>query len=237
MYIQNEFISRHINRSNRILLITALGIVLVLLLITYIFIIPIQKALDSRGIFPILILLILFIVPGLIIVLWILKKIIHRHVNPQEHPILKQLRSYGDTAIVASQIELEMNQSYQKISKVFFTSNWLIYKTLYTLNIVQLQDVVWLYQSTVHYRSRYHHSYDQNTYEAIVCDRQGRTINLSVRKDRINELMSTLYLKVPSWAITGYNDELKRMWQEQRHEMIVSVDNRRRIVQQSSRDR
>lgn len=236
MYIQKGFISRQINRSNRNLLITSLGIMLVLLLITYILIMTIQNPLDSGGIATIFVLLAL-VTPCFIIVLWILQRFIHRHINPQEHPILKQLRSYGDTETAVSQIEAEINQSFQKIGRVFLTSNWLISKSPYTLDIVQIQDIVWFYRLTTHYRSRYHRSYDVNKYEVMVCDRQERTVSLPVRKAQIDDLVNALYLKVPSWTITGYDDELKRMWQEQRSKMIASVDERRRIVQQSNHNR
>jgi hypothetical protein len=162
-------------------------------------------------------------IPAAAIAAWNLLRVGQRWGKPEAHPIAKGLASAGEASIVAATIEQELPTSH-KVGKTTITRNWLLQPTSYGLKTLQLGDLVWFYQKVT--------SHSTNgiptgkTYSTVMYDRAGRNFEIKGKEQQVGEIMTILYDKAP-WAVTGYSDELQKMWQKQRQELIDAVDARR----------
>jgi hypothetical protein len=60
----------------------------------------------------------------------------------------------------------------------------------------------------------------------MIYDRDGRTFEIKAKEKQVEEIMTILYDKAP-WAVSGYSDELQKLWQKERQTLIAAVDERR----------
>jgi hypothetical protein len=162
-------------------------------------------------------------IPAAAIAAWNLLRVGKRWGKPESHPIAKGLASAGEASMVAATIEQELPTSH-KVGKTTITRNWLLQPTSYGLKTLQLGDLVWFYQKVT--------SHSTNgiptgkTYSTVMYDRSGRNFEIKGKEQQVGEIMTILYDKAP-WAVTGYSDELQKMWQKQRQDLIAAVDARR----------
>jgi hypothetical protein len=63
----------------------------------------------------------------------------------------------------------------------------------------------------------------------MLFDRAGRTFEMNANESQVQEIMTILYDKAP-WTISGYSDDLQKMWKKERESMISAVDERRQAA-------
>jgi hypothetical protein len=158
--------------------------------------------------------------------LWNLQKVGRRWGKPENHPIAKQLGKVGDASAIASQVEQELPDG-QKIGGITITPNWIFREKTYGLDSVRLEDIVWFYQKVTTHRTNGIPT--GKTYSTVLHDRSGKGFEFSANENQVNDIMNILYDKAP-WAISGYSDDLQKMWQKQRNDLIATVDERRQVT-------
>jgi hypothetical protein len=162
-------------------------------------------------------------IPAAAIASWNLLRVLKRWGKPESHPIVKSLAKAGDASAIASAIEQELPAAH-KVGKTTITRNWLLQPTTYGLKTVALGDLVWFYQKVT--------SHSTNgiptgkSYTTMIYDRDGRTFEIKAKEKQVEEIMTILYDKAP-WAVSGYSDELQKLWQKERQTLIAAVDERR----------
>ncbi len=168
-------------------------------------------------------------IPCLALSVWNLQKVGRRWGKPAQHPIAQQLGKMGDATTDATTIAANIEQEItapntHKIGKVTITPSWVFRPTTYGLQALQLEDLVWFYQKVTTHRTNGVPT--GKTYSTVLYDRAGRTFEMNSSEKQVTEILNILYDKAP-WAISGYSDDLQKMWKKERTSLIAAVDERR----------
>jgi hypothetical protein len=165
--------------------------------------------------------------PCLILGVWNLQNVFRRWNSPEQHPIGKKLAKFGDSPEqFAAQINSEVQPGIPNYSlgSLLITPSWLFRKKSFGLDIMKLDQVVWVYQKvTQHKRNGVHAG---TTYTAVVSDRQGVSIEIPANQQRVEQVIQEIINRTP-WVIAGFSEELKKLWQSDRQKIFEFVDQRR----------
>lgn len=165
-------------------------------------------------------------IPGAGLSIWNLLKLKKRQAKPELHPIAQHIAGNQDAITVIQQIDQEIAAAHT-IGKTTISRNWLFKPTLYGMDSVRLENLVWFYQKVTTHRTNGIPT--GKTYATVVHDRHGKKYEFSGEAQQVSRIMETLYSKAP-WAVSGYNDDLQKMWQKSRNDMISAVDQRRQAA-------
>ncbi len=156
--------------------------------------------------------------------------VLHRMSDPDAHPILKRLSRFGPLDFVVSRIEAELASPHATLratsGKLHLTNTWLVNPTLTSLQATRFEDIAWAYKHVFKYRQYF--ITVSKTYSAMVCDRSGARIQITVgsKEAPADEMMKAILERAP-WAIAGYTDELNRAWNKDRPAFLAAVDQRK----------
>jgi hypothetical protein len=145
-------------------------------------------------------------------------------MHPLQHPLVRQLRRYGDPAGLAEQIDAEMQAGpVMHFGKSTLTSLWLLRPTIFGLTAVPLIELVWIY-----------HVERTSESFAVLSLTTGRQIPVFLKGAQINELIAEIQKRIP-WVLCGYSKERYQTWQKNRPAIIADVVQKRDAAGQSSR--
>jgi hypothetical protein len=161
-------------------------------------------------------------VPLAALALWNLNKVRQRRAAPQSHPLAKQLAKAGDLEMVVSQIDQDhASGKTQQVGSMTVTPSWMMHASTYSMTAVPFKDLIWFYQKvTTH---RVNGIPTRKSYTIVTCDRAGKTSELATNQHQIEQTVTLIQQKAP-WAIAGYSDDLQKMWNKERDQMIQAVD-------------
>ena len=108
-----------------------------------------------------------------------------------------------------------------QIGGALVTPSLLLWPRKFTVNILRLHDVVWMY---------HHNLASHGIHSAVFHLRTGKMSAVMLKKDRVPELLKAVAARVP-WAMVGYNVELGKVWQKNRDAVIAMADARRQQFQ------
>ena len=84
--------------------------------------------------------------PIALLCVWNILSGLRRMARPERHPLMKQLRPFGDLTAVAAAAEREIaSGTADSVGLAFVTPSLLLWPRKFTVTIVRLQDVVWMY--------------------------------------------------------------------------------------------
>jgi hypothetical protein len=167
-------------------------------------------------------------IPCAAFALWNLQKVGRRWGKPENHPIAKQISVAGEAETVAAQVEAELSApTAHTVGKTTITPSWLFQPTTYGMNALRLEDLVWFYHKVTTHRTNGIPT--GKTYSTVLYDRSGRTFEMNSSEQQVQEILTILYDKAP-WAISGYSDDLQKMWKKERSSLISAVDDRRQAA-------
>jgi len=147
-----------------------------------------------------------------------------RSNNMASHPIMRKLKAFGSPEAIANQIHAEMQGPVEKVGHLNVTQHWLLRATKSSLAATRLNDVVWYYKKATQHRTNFIPT--GKTYEAVILDRRGTIMSVQAKENVVNEMLNYVGRNAP-WAIGGYSNDLKMMWDRQHKEFIAAVDQRR----------
>ena len=159
---------------------------------------------------------------------WNLYKAKIRNKEPRKHPLYQSLSAYGDPDAIAGNIDREVQAQYQierlADNTVYLTPSWLLYTQTYGLHLTNLDRLVWVYKKVTSHSVNFIPT--GKSYEIALCDNSGKeqTIKLSesLVDNKIQEIMS-----YAPWAVVGFNDEIKALWDKSREEFYAIVTERK----------
>lgn len=166
--------------------------------------------------------------------IWSVIRIIRRSVNRSNHPIARELSRFGDWQQMAQEIDTQMAEPHETYGKSFhLTREWLIYQSRNSFEAVPYRDLIWHYMFQVTYQS--FGVATGKAYSLMICDRHGKVKPLLDGKNSVvvSDLMEKLKSLAP-WAYAGYSDELQNAWNQERENMIATVDARKQALEQGS---
>ena len=144
--------------------------------------------------------------------------------DPQSHPAFRSLQQMGDPAALSAELEAELDAGAKVLGSCRFTQNWVIYRAAFQFQLMRLSELVWMYQRIV---KHYHNGIPTGkSHFAVLCDRHGGKIQLSIRPKMAEPLLVGLHRMAP-WAAVGFNQELARMWKRDRSALAAMADARR----------
>jgi len=151
--------------------------------------------------------------------------VIRHATDPLSHPIMRMLAAYGDPESKAAQVDTEIVTAGKKIAAAWITPTWLVVPKAFTFRLMRLDDILWIYKQVVTHR-RYGIVIGR-TYSGIICDRNGKTISVTAKEPKVDELLSTLHTRVP-FAFAGEDLRIRDLWRRNRQDLAAEVDRRKR---------
>jgi hypothetical protein len=149
-------------------------------------------------------------------------KVVRRYRDPYSSPIIQNLNVYGDMLDIIQSIENEVGSGVYTYGKVVNTESWLILKRIFTIDIVPLSNIIWIYI--------------RNKWIKWGIIPVFRTVELSIIL-RDNENITTTFASVINaedvlnkiqnfapWVLTGYSKELRKMYKSDLGSLVEKVD-------------
>jgi len=169
----------------------------------------------------------LTVIPLSLLAAWNILSGIRRMGDPTKHPIAKHIAHLGPPDEIALSIEAELAEGASRVGKVTTTRSWLIQPSTFGTDLVYMGDIVWAYKhETVH---KTYGVTTNRTYATIVHDALGRRWNFPLKLEQVETLLRELNERVP-WAIIGFDQQLEKLWQKNRQEVLRIVEERKQKI-------
>jgi hypothetical protein len=159
---------------------------------------------------------------------------VRRKLQPENHPLFKQLAKYGMLQDVQMRIDSEMRSEGggEKFGAMQITTNWLIHAAAYKTNVMATRDVVWVYPKIT---KHYHNGIPTGkTYSAIIRDSKGQSLEISGKKDSVPKLLESLQRRMP-WVLIGFSKELEALWLKEKPKFFQLIEQRRAKLSPATR--
>ena len=151
---------------------------------------------------------------------------LRRLLQPENHPLFKQLMKYGGLQDVRMRIDSEIRSEGggEKFKSMQITTSWLIHAAPYKTNVMATKDVVWAYPKVT---KHYHNGIPTGTtYSAILRDSQGQSLEISGKKDSVPKLLESMQRRMP-WVLVGFSKELEALWMKEKPKFFQLIEQRR----------
>jgi hypothetical protein len=159
---------------------------------------------------------------------------IRRKLQPENHPLLKQLAKYGMLQDVQMRIDSEIRSEGggEKFGAMQITTNWLIHAAACKTSVMATRDVVWAYPKIT---KHYHNGIPTGkTYSAIIRDAKGQSLDISGKKDSVPKLLESLQRRMP-WVLVGFSKELEALWLKEKPKFFQLIEQRRAKLSPATR--
>jgi hypothetical protein len=213
MIIGNDFIGKHVKRTNRNLLLTNIGIIIVILLLWA------NNAFSEPGYWRLIILGLFILACRNIVLFW------KRNRNPYAHPTIIALSKIGPPEKIAAMINEETKAPKLEVKSFIITNSWLLKSSIYGLEPILLGELVW-----VHSKVTSHYTYgvpSGKSYSVCIYKRDGKSFEVACDELASSMLISRVAEGAP-WVVGGYSAEIKKFWDTDRQGFIAYVDQRKR---------
>ncbi len=136
--------------------------------------------------------------------------------NKIKHPVIKQLKKYGDLRNLVNQIDEEYlmrdnTDNYEKVYNTGVLENWLFIQKIFTTQFIRLEDFLWLYKSNTEWNINFRHY--ATTYKLKGLLNEGKNFQLDGVTAYLEKRFEDIYSKVP-WIEIGYNEDKMQLYQE-----------------------
>jgi hypothetical protein len=165
---------------------------------------------------------------GSLVLLGLLFLSLRRLLDFRRSPSVAALSRFNapiDQTVAHIDGELAAADPSTAMKRVLMTPTWLINKQSSGLDIVNLNDVVWVYSSVLT-RKIYGLIPYWWSYFVHIGDRNGTMTKLKGSKKQVPVIMEAVVGRVP-WVLAGYSDELEKAYKRERAEVTAAVDQRR----------
>ncbi|MGH6815853.1 MAG: DUF6709 family protein [Hyphomicrobiaceae bacterium] len=146
-------------------------------------------------------------------------------------PAIAKLRRFNepvDRTAAAIDQELARGDSKTAMRSVLLTPSWLVHKRFFKLDLIHLNEVVWVYPVV---STRYLYWVIPISWKNYlqVGVRHGPPIAIQGRKKPIPEVLMAIAQRVP-WIFAGYSEELNQVFRRNRQAFNAAVDQRREAL-------
>lgn len=217
----DNFINKHIKRTNRNLLLTNIGIIVGIIWMW------LAGGMEGSGYWG----LVWF---GLFVFsCWNIVRFWKRKTKPLRHPINVALAKVGPPEKIADLINEEVKASRLNIKPIIMTESWLLKPSTYGLETILLGELAWVHlkvtQKSVNFIPT------GKDYSVVIFKRDGTTLEVSCSKQNSDFLLEGIMKSAP-WVVGGFNDELQKLWDSDRGGFIAYVDQRKRETKTGIKD-
>jgi hypothetical protein len=153
--------------------------------------------------------------------IWNLVKFLQRNANPYAHPVYKALSAFGPAESVAASVNAEVaGPRAATLGTTVITPHWLLRRGPFRIDVVHLDDLVWVYKKVTRSRSG-------RIYTAVLCTKQGRQVVIATMEARVDQIVTTLAQRAP-WAYVDYTAQRAKEWKTNRQAMIQNAADKQR---------
>jgi hypothetical protein len=149
-----------------------------------------------------------------------------------KHPAYQKLAKYGEPEVVAEQIDQELQTHYNTErligDKTYLTPSWLLLPKTYGLQMTRLDQLVWIYKKVTRHSVNFIPT--GKSFEIVMNDRDGHEQTIKASEDHIDQLIEQIFNQVP-WVIVGFDDDIRKLWHNQRQEFYAVVEERKKNAQ------
>lgn len=166
-------------------------------------------------------------IPLLLLGAFNLLRFLQRNGDPARHPAARALARYGDPAQVAMGIDMQARNPAALVTigkNVRLTPGWLLRPTTFGLDVLRLEDIVWVYKRVTQHRVNFIPA--GKTYALVINDRNRKALELQAGEKEVERAGIELAQRAP-WIIAGYSAELEKTWRSNPAAIIQAVDQRR----------
>lgn len=159
-----------------------------------------------------------------------LAKAFARIEDHHRSPVYRALKRYGDPNEIASLLEAEVaDGSVAKYGAFTLTPSCLLHRTFFNFTPFHLCDIVWVYKKHTQH-SYYFVIPTGKSYAVIIRDAGGRKAEADLGRgkraqQRVDEFITALCSRIP-WAIAGYSDEIKKLYEKDRAALLGTIAQR-----------
>jgi hypothetical protein len=162
--------------------------------------------------------------PLYIIAVWNIVKALRRMQRLERHPAVRYLAAYGEPAELAQSIDQELEKDRLRVSGVTLTSSWLLQPTTYSLHVIPLLDVIWVYKKVTKHSVNFIPT--GSSYAAVINTRYRQTLEVAANERLTNNLLEEIGRRVP-WVVAGHSNELAGIYAKDVAGLAAAVDDRR----------
>lgn len=211
--VPNNYLGDQIKRYNRNIFITSLITVVISVWILFSY-----GQLDYFSIFLI----------GLAVCgIWNLVKVWKYKRSPLRHPIMSSLAKFGPAEKIAETIIQDVKNSRYSAAGIFVTKSWLLKPSLFGLEIILLDEIVWVYKKAS--KNLIYFVPPNNNSGVAIFKRDGSTLKVSCEEHEANRLIQGITGNAP-WIVVGLNDELQKLWCAKKELFIAFVDKKKALM-------
>ena len=147
-----------------------------------------------------------------------------RSIRPSRHPIVKVLEQYGSAESVAVEIDQELQSAQvETIAGHIVTPSWLLNPRAFGLEILKLDDVVWLYQQVIVRRKYGIPIRKEHSLLILTC--QEKKLELLASPQNLQRLAERISQDRPRIPV-GYDEQRQALWDRDPAEFVAQVKNR-----------
>jgi len=141
-----------------------------------------------------------------------------------KHPLLKRLEQWGDAIGVSVDVQRELsNSAHHKSNGIIVTDKYVVRKRFFSFNVLRFDDLLCAYKKVTQRSVNFIPT--GKTFEGILIF-YGGSETFSGNERKVDEVLSFARDKAP-WAVIGYSDEIKNLFNKQTSEFCQVVESRR----------
>jgi hypothetical protein len=227
---KKTLLEKEVSRCNRNLFIFNIGLTLLALgVISWFFS-------DFETLGKIILVIVLLAFPG-----YNYYKLYRRLENPNNHPDYKSILRLGDHSEVSKHIEEDLsknllfpeksNNKFYQTNKLMITPNWIIIRGFFHFYIIHATELVWVYiKQTKHSvnfiptGSTYSLIFNSNYMKNIEVEIKGEMLGAG-KEEESGSVLELVHFVAP-WAIYGFSEEIKYVWENNPGNLIQEVNQR-----------
>lgn len=151
-----------------------------------------------------------------------------RSKDPRKHPLYKLLARHGDGDTIATEIDREL-RTYHNAEQLtptvtYITPNWRVHPDTYGVQATQLDRLMWIYKKVTKHSVNFIPT--GKSYQLFTHDNFGREQSIKMSEQQIDDTLGQVNRHAP-WAVVGFSDEIKSLWDKQRDEFYKLVAERK----------
>ena len=160
-----------------------------------------------------------------LVTIWYAAQWARRVTNAEQHPLVSRLKPYGQFNKTQASINADLAQPNPvRIGSTRLMQNWLLRVNRFHLDAVPLSDVTWVYGKVTQHSTNGIPT--GKSFETVICSQHQPALEIKLKKKQSDAFLIAVLERAP-WAVSGFNDELKQLWERDRNGFRTHVEERK----------
>ncbi len=140
------------------------------------------------------------------------------------HPVMQRVQRWGDLHSISVDVEQEYTHGVRfKHGAHRITDRYVIARSLLTFDLFRFQDLLWAYKKVTRHSLNFIPT--GKTYNALMIF-YGGSADVQAKEAQVEQILQYAAAKAP-WAVIGFSNDLKKLFEKQTAEFCAAVEARR----------